>query len=253
MFFLCVKYYCTANEQKHITHVYDTEQFPFLIEALKMPLWCKFVCLYVALISNSIPIRAALAMAFAVQRCLWFYSFLLLKYGSKWIVLVWGLIWTLITLKCGCPNLKAAARDTAAGWNICRVKQVCKGEECSQFTDSLTPGQPPANGFTLLFIAEEALNHNQLWQTAPSGAEKTTPVTLSCCRNSTWVHYSWQEQEGDRKCWTVWLHIFHIRVTCNCTFYHRYTHLGLPRSVVTSLLSIYAVQPNIVQKHQTLS
>lgn len=89
---LCVKYYCTAVEQKHINHVYDTEQFPFLIEPLKMPLWCKFVCLYVALISNSIPIRAALAMAFAVQRCLWFYSFLLLKYGSKLIVWVWGLI-----------------------------------------------------------------------------------------------------------------------------------------------------------------
>lgn len=128
---------------------------------------------------------------------------------------------------------------TAAGGSNCRVKQVCKGEECLHFIDCLTPGRLPANGFTQLFIAEEALNHSLLWQTAPSGAEKRLhAVTLSGCLNSTWVHYAWQEQEGDRKCWTVWLHIFHKELTCNCTFYHRYTHLGGPRS-----FSYIAAQP----------
>lgn len=33
---------------------------------------------------------------------------------------------------------------------------------------SLTPGHR-LHTFTLLFIAEEALNHNSLWQTAPLG------------------------------------------------------------------------------------
>lgn len=99
----------------------------------------------------------------------------LLKYGSELIFWAWRLIWILITLKCGCSSLKAAAwaRHSAAGWSVRRVKQVYEEEECSQFTDTLTPGQPPvANWFTLLFIAGEALNHNRLWQTAPGGAEK---------------------------------------------------------------------------------
>lgn len=155
----------------------------------------------------------------------------LLKYGSELIFLGWRLIWGLITLKCGCSDLKAAvwARETAAGWSMRRVKQVYEEEECSQFTDTLTPGQLPVdNWFTLLFIAGEALNHNQPWQTAPGGAEKwrqwpclaflTAPDSIVPDRNK-------KETEAAGLCDST-CSIPKCRSnlqtvqTCSCTFYH---------------------------------
>lgn len=74
--------------------------------------------------------------------------------------------------------LKVKSRGaTAAAWNGGWVKQVCKREgerkKSLHFTETLSLGQPPVgNWFTLLFMADVALNHNQLWQTPPGGTEE---------------------------------------------------------------------------------
>lgn len=104
------------------------------------------------------------------------------------------------------------------------------------------PGQPPvADWFTVLFIAGEALNHNQLWQTAPAGTEKwrqwpcpaalTAPESIVPDRNKKET-----ESAGlpDSTCSTSkFRNNLQTVQRCSCTWYHTCTYLYLPGILIT--------------------
>lgn len=125
-----------------------------------------------ALISNSTPIGATPAKALCSSK-------VSVQVFGCWSAILnvfsgaWRLIWILISLKCSSSNVKAKQRTRDATAVRGRVEQVCREEEWGQFIDILASGQwPVAKWFTLIFIAEEALNHKCFWQTTPGGVQR---------------------------------------------------------------------------------